>query len=145
MEPDRPPRVVIIDDREADRLDLRQVLERGGIVVAGTRAALRTGLGPTVMLVAPHAVAGVVADPAACVLVLADGDPDYGLDDALRAGATRLRAPHGTGPRPRRRRARAAADGRALRAPATGPVQAAVAQPLTMSSFSATAGEPSAR
>jgi len=144
MKPDRPPRVVIVDDREADRHDLRQVLERGGIVVAGTRAALRTAAGPTVMLVAPGAIPGVVADPSASVLVLAGGDPDYGLDDALRAGAAgfvRRTAP-----------ARdivdvvlAAADGRALRAPATGPVQAAVAQLATMSSFSATAGEPSAR
>jgi DNA-binding NarL/FixJ family response regulator len=144
MEPDRPPRVVIIDDREADRHDLRQVLERGGIVVAGTRAALHAATGPTVMLVAPHAVASVVADASARVLVLAGGDPGYGLDDALRAGASgfvRRTAP-----------ARdlvdvvlAAADGRALRAPATGPVQAAVTQVATMSSFSATAGEPSAR
>jgi len=144
MKPDRPPRVVIVDDREADRHDLRQVLERGGIVVAGTRAALRTAAGPTVMLVAPGAIPGVVADPSASVLVLADGDPGYGLDDALRVGA------HGFVRRTAPARdlvdaVLAAADGRALRAPVAGPVQAAVAQPLTMSSFSATAGEPSAR
>ena len=78
------------------------------------------------------------------LLLLAGGDPDYGLDDALEAGA------HGFVRRTAPVRdvvdvVMAAADGRALRAPATGPVQAAVAQPGTMSSFSATAGEPSAR
>ena len=141
MEPARPPRVVIVDDRDSDRDDLRRALERGGIVVAGTRAALAAA-GQVVMLVAPGAVAGVVvADPSARVLVLAGGEPGYGLEDALRAGATgfvRRTAPA-------RDLVLAAADGRALRAPATGPVQAAVAQPATMSSFSATAGEPSAR
>ena len=78
------------------------------------------------------------------VLLLAAGDPDYGLDDALSAGArgfVRRTAPV----RDVVDVVLAAADGRALRAPATGPVQAAVAQPATMSSFSATAGEPSAR
>jgi DNA-binding NarL/FixJ family response regulator len=78
------------------------------------------------------------------VLLLADGDPAYGLDDALRAGAqgfVRRTAPV----RDVVDVVLAAAEGRALRAPVTGPVQAAVAQPATMSSFSATAGEPSAR
>ena len=78
------------------------------------------------------------------MLVLAGGDPGYDLEDAQRAGAggfVRRTAP-----------ARDLVDvvlapptAARCAPPATGPVQAAVAQPATMSSFSATAGEPSAR
>jgi DNA-binding NarL/FixJ family response regulator len=140
-----PPCAVIVDDDDPRRQELRRALEGGGIVVAGTREAFEAPPGPIVMLVAVAKVERVpVYDLDARVLLLADGDAELGLADAVAMGA------HGFVRRTAPTRdlvdaVRAAADGRGLTTPKAGRVQAAVAQAGSMSSFSATAGDPSAR
>src|SRR5689334_10643579 len=132
MGPNGPLRVAIVD-RGPDAPQLRAALERGGVLVVDEDADVRL-----------VALPAATFDPTTRVLLLVNGDSLYRLDDALRTGACgfiRRTAPT----RDVVDAIRAAAAGRALRAPLAGPVQAEVAQTGSMSSFSATAGEPSAR